>query len=63
MAGHVGMDFFGALRQILAVGGWFDLDLRIPASLNRRFTYVVRVASVKMPRLLAFARHVEDSRY
>ena len=41
------------------MGGWCDLDLRIPISLNRRFTYMVRVANVKMPRLLAFARHVE----
>ena len=35
------------------------MDLRIPVSLNRRFTHMVRVANVKMPRLLAFARHVE----
>ena len=35
------------------------MDLRIPVSLNRRFTYMVRVANVKMARLLAFARHVE----
>ena len=35
------------------------MDLRIPVSLNRRFTYMVRVANVKMPRLLAFARHME----
>ena len=63
MAGHDGMDFSGMLRWILAVGGWCDLDLRIPVSLNRRFTYMVRVANVKMPRLLAFARHVEDSHY
>ena len=30
-----------------------------PRLFNRRFTYMVRVANVKMPRLLAFARHVE----
>ena len=30
-----------------------------PRLFNRRFIYMVRVASVKMPRLLAFARHVE----
>ena len=35
------------------------MDLRIPVSLNRRFTYMVRVANIKMPRLLAFVRHVE----
>ena len=46
---------------MLAVGGWCDLDLRIPISLNRRFTYMVRVANVKMNRLLAFARHVETA--
>ena len=30
-----------------------------PRLFNRKFIYMVRVASVKMPRLLAFARHVE----
>ena len=35
------------------------MDLRIPVSLNRQFTYMVRLANVKMPRLLASARHVE----
>ena len=35
------------------------MDLRIPVSSNRRFVYRVRVANVKMPRLLVFARHVE----
>ena len=35
------------------------MDLRIPVSSNRRFAYRVRVANVKMPRLLIFARHVE----
>ena len=35
------------------------MDLRIPVSLNRRFTYMVRVANVKMPQLLVFTRHVE----
>ena len=35
------------------------MDLKIPVSLNRQFTYMVRVASVKMHRLLAFARHME----
>ena len=59
----MGWIFPDALRWILAVGGWCDLDLRIPGPLNRRFTHMVRVASVKMPRLLAFARHVEDSHY
>ena len=59
----MGWPLLGALRWMLAVGEWCDLDLRIPVSLNRRFTYMVRVASVKMPRLLAFARHVEDSHY
>ena len=37
------------------------MDLRIPVSLNRRLTYMVRVANVKMPQLLAFARHVETA--
>ena len=54
----MGWIFPGMLRWILAVGGWCDLDLRIPDSLNRRFTHMVRVANVKMSRLLAFARHV-----
>ena len=35
------------------------MDLRIPVSLNRRFTYMVRVLNVKIPRLLTFTRHVE----
>ena len=35
------------------------MDLRIPVSSNRRFAYRVRVANVKMPRLLIFTRHVE----
>ena len=35
------------------------MDLRIPVSSNRWFAYRVRVANVKMPRLLVFARHVE----
>ena len=35
------------------------MDLRIPVSSNRRFAYRVRVANVKMPRLLVFARHME----
>ena len=55
----MGWIFPGALRWMLAVGGWCDLDLRIPDSLNRRFTHMVTVANVKMPRSLVFARHVE----
>ena len=35
------------------------MDLRIPVSSNRQFTYRVRVANVKMPWLLVFTRHVE----
>ena len=35
------------------------MDLRIPVSSNIWFTYRVRVANVKMPRLLVFARHME----
>ena len=49
------------LWWMLAGEGWCDLDLRIPVSLNRRFTYMVRVENVKMPRLLAFARHMETA--
>ena len=30
-----------------------------PRLFNRQFIYMVRVANVKMPQLLAFARHVE----
>ena len=30
-----------------------------PRLFNRQFIYMVRVANVKMPRLLAFVRHVE----
>ena len=30
-----------------------------PRLFNKRFTNMVRVADVKMPRLFAFARHVE----
>ena len=63
MTGHDRMDFFGRAPMDTRYGGWCDLDLRIPGSLNRRFTHMARVASVKMPRLLAFARHVEDSHY
>ena len=63
MAAHVGMDFFRARSDGYSLWEDGDLELRIPTSLNRRFTYMVRVASVKMPRLLAFARHVEDSHY
>ena len=37
------------------------MDMMIPVSLNRRFTYMVRVANVKTHRLLAFARHVETA--
>ena len=35
------------------------MDVRIPVSSNRQFTYRVRVANVKMPWLLVFTRHVE----
>ena len=35
------------------------LDLRIPVPSNRRFACRAGVANVKMPLLLAFARHVE----
>ena len=35
------------------------MDLRIPVSSNRRFDYRVRVANVKMLRLLIFGRHAE----
>ena len=35
------------------------MDLRTTRLFNRRFTYMVRVSNVKMPRLLAFARHME----
>ena len=35
------------------------MDLRIPVSSNRWLAHRVRVANVKMPRLLIFARHVE----
>ena len=34
VVGHVGVDFFrSVLRWILAVGGWYGLDLRIPIPL------------------------------
>ena len=35
------------------------MDLRIPVSSNRRLTYGIRVANVKIPRPLVFDRHVE----
>ena len=35
------------------------MDLRIPVSSNRWLAYRIRVANVKMPRPLVFARHVE----
>ena len=35
------------------------MDLRIPIYSNRQFAYKVRVANVKMTRLLVFTRHVE----
>ena len=57
---HDGMVSSGrALMRCLLRGGWCDLDLRIPVSLNRQYTYMVRVANVKTPQLLAFAQRVE----
>ena len=35
------------------------MDLWIPVSSNRLRAYGIRVANVKMPRLLIFTRHVE----
>ena len=35
------------------------MDLRIPVSSSRWLAYGIRVANVKMPRLLAFTRHME----
>ena len=35
------------------------MDLKIPVSSNRRFIYGIRVSNAKMPRPLAFDRHVE----
>ena len=34
-----------------------------PRLFNRQFTYMARVANVKIPWLLAFARRVEDGPY
>ena len=38
---------------------WFGSE--DPRLFNRQFIYMVRVADVKMPRLLAFTRHVETA--
>ena len=58
-ASHVRVVSAGKLRGFLVRGRWCGLDLKIPVSLNRQFSHMVRVVSAKMPRPLAFARHVE----
>ena len=63
MAGHDGMDFSERALMDTHHGGMVWSGSKNPRLFNRRFTYMARVANVKMPWLLAFARHVEDSPY
>ena len=59
VADHDGMVFFGRAPMDPCLGKMVCFGSEDPRLFNRRFTYMVRVASVKMPRLLAFARRVE----
>ena len=63
MASHVGMDFSGRAPMDTRCGRMVCSGSKNPRFFNRRFTHMARVANVKMPWLLAFARHVEDSHY
>ena len=63
MAGHVGMDFSERAPMDTRRGKMVWSGSKNPRLFNRQFTYMARVANVKMPWLLAFARHVEDSPY
>ena len=51
--------FWACSAKCLLGGRSCDLDLKIPVSSNRRFIYGIRVSNTKMPRPLAFDRHVE----
>ena len=61
MAGHVGMDFFERDPMDTCHGRMVWFGSKNPRPFNRQFTYMARVANVKVPWLVAFARHVEDS--
>ena len=63
MAGNVGMDFARRAPMDTRYGRVVRSGSKNPRLFNRRFTHRARVANVKMPWLLAFARHVEDSHY
>ena len=45
--------------MVLCLGEMVWIGSEDPRLFNRQFIYMVRVANVKMPRLLAFARHAE----
>ena len=59
MVGHVGMDFSERAPMDTRRGRMVWFGSKNPRPFNRQFTYMARVANVKMPRLLVFARHVE----
>ena len=63
MAGHVGMDFSERAPKDTHRGRMVWSGSKNPRLFNRHLTYMAQVANVKMPWLLAFARHVEDSPY
>ena len=63
MAGHDGMDFSGRALMDSRWGTMVWIRSKDPRPFNRQFIYLARGANVKMPWLLAFARHVEDSPY
>ena len=60
VTGDDGMVFTGALMNP-RLGKMVLFGSEDPRLFNRRFTYMVRVANVKMPRILAFARHMETA--
>ena len=63
MVGHVGMDFSERALMDTRCGRMVWFGSKNPRPFNRQFIYMDRVANVKMPWLLAFARHVEESPY
>ena len=63
VSGHVGMDFSERAPMDTRRGRMVWFGSKNPHPFNRRFIYLARGANVKMPWLLAFAQHVEDSPY
>ena len=51
--------FFGHALMIPCLGEMVWTGSEDPRLFNRQIIYMVRVASVNIPRLLAFVRHVE----